>query len=198
LSAIQRPGGMRTGSLALAAMVVAVLLLALPVVAPEIATEWWEYLQEALFNKAASSSGQERMLWNTTAFQNLTDTYWAGTGLGSARASSYPLVLLSNIGIGGFVLFVLFAVSLLAARTGWVSAQSEAELEAAQAIRAGKAGFAGVLISSALSATVYDLGLTVYLMAGTVSALSIGLQTRQAARLDIGVPQASFRAPAEA
>jgi hypothetical protein len=196
--AMQRPGTMRTASLGVSAMVCAVVLLALPVFAPVAAVEWWEYLQEALFNKATSSSGQERMLWNTTALQNFMDTNGVGAGLGSARASSYPLVLLSNVGIGGFVLFLLFVISLLGAHTGWASARTQEELEAAQAIRAGKAGIAGVLISSALSATVYDLGLTVYLMAGTAAALSVALKKRSGVPLDVSIAPASHRAHTEA
>ena len=198
VSTMQRPGTMRTASLGAAAMVCAVVLLALPVVAPVAAMEWWDYLQEALFSKATSSSGQERMLWNTTALQNFIDTNWVGAGLGSARASSYPLVLLSNIGIGGFVLFLAFVVSMLAARTGWAGATTQEELEAAQAIRAGKAGLTGVLISSALSATVYDLGLTVYLMAGTAAALSVALKARPGVVLDVGVAPSMLRTHAEA
>lgn len=198
VSTMQRPGTMRTASISGAVMACAAVLLALPVVAPAAALEWWEYLQEALFNKATSSSGQERMLWNTTALQNFIDTNWAGAGLGSARASSYPLVLLSNVGIGGFVLFLAFAISLLGVRTGWVSARTEEELEAAQAIRACKAGFAGVLISSALSATVYDLGLTVYLMAGTAAALSAALKARPGLALDVSFAPVTLRTQAEA
>lgn len=186
-SAMQRPGTMRTASFGVAAMACAAVLLALPVVAPLAALEWWEYLQAALFDKAASSSGQERMLWNMTALQNFIDTNWAGAGLGSARASSYPLVLLSNIGIGGFILFALFCVSVLGARTGWASARTQEDMDFACAIRAGKAGFAAVLISSALSATVYDLGLTVYLMAGTVAALSVALKVRPEVARDASV-----------
>ncbi len=173
VSAMQRPGTIPTVSLTAFALACSIMLLALPVAAPAVAADWMDYFSEALVNKAASSSGQERMVWNMTALQNFADTGWMGAGLGSARASSYPLVLLSNIGIFGFVLFVLFALTVLGTTSRWRTARTEPELQAAQTVRAARAAFGAVLVSGTLSATVYDLGLTVYLMGGVASALAL-------------------------
>ncbi len=45
--------------------------------------------------------------------------------------------------------------------------------EAAAVARAAKAGFITVLVSAATSGTVYDLGLMFYILAGSVSALTV-------------------------
>lgn len=173
-SSLQRPEMTRSIWMNVGALACVTVLLALPVIAPTTASDWMGYIEEVLVEKPASSSGQERMLWNLTAWQNFIDTNWIGAGLGSARASSFPLVLLSNLGIAGFLLFALFVGSLLSGRTGWREARTEPELETARTTRAAKAGVMAVLITSTLSATVYDLGLTVYLIGGTAAALALG------------------------
>ena len=85
-------------------------------------------------------------------------------------------MLLSNIGIFGTLLFAIFVARLLMADLR-VSHPSSRETTAV--LRAAKAGIITVLISAATSGTVYDLGLMFYILAGSISALSVGaLQIR--------------------
>ena len=181
ISGLQRPEMTRSVWITVGALVCVTALLALPVIAPTTASDWINYIKEVLVEKPASSSGQERMLWNLTALQNFIDTNWIGAGLGSARASSFPLVLLSNLGIAGFLLFALFAWSILSGRTGWHEAGTEPELDLARTARAAKACFMAVLITSTISAAVYDLGLTVYLIGGRCSGTGLRPESTAAA-----------------
>ncbi len=175
LAARQEPGAGRpvliVSILASMPLVIFFVLIAMP----DLAHNLHDFLDEMLFSKADSQSGRERFMWNAMAYQAFLDTSGFGAGLGSARASSFGLVLLSNIGIFGTLLFAIFVgrVLLTDTRSGNPSSR-----QAAAVVRAAKAGFITVLVSAATSGTVYDLGLMFYILAGSVSALSAG--TRQA------------------
>ncbi|MFK0164989.1 hypothetical protein [Rhizobium sp. NPDC090279] len=147
------------------------------IVMPDLAQNLHDFLDEMLFSKADSQSGRERFMWNAMAYQAFQDTSGFGAGLGSARASSFGLVLLSNIGIFGTLLFALFVGRLLMAD---MRAPHPASGETAAVLRAGKAGIITVLVSAATSGTVYDLGLMFYILAGSISALSASTQQIQA------------------
>ncbi|UWU24998.1 O-antigen ligase family protein (plasmid) [Rhizobium sp. CB3060] len=137
---------------------------------PDLANGLHDFLDEMLFSKADSQSGRERFMWNSMAYQTFIDTQGFGAGLGSARASSFGLVLLSNLGIPGALIFALFVLLILKADT---RARNLPSREAAAVARAAKAGFITVLVSAATSGTVYDLGLMFYILAGSVSALTV-------------------------
>ena len=91
-------------------------------------------------------------------------------GLGSARASSFVLVLLSNLGVVGTMIFVIFAIAVFTARLPKYDPERNEDIAA---VRAAKLGFYAVLVTATISGTVYDLGLTFYILAGGVAALSL-------------------------
>lgn len=173
LAARREPGAGRpiliVSILACMPLVIFFVLIAMP----DLAHNLRDFLDEMLFSKADSQSGRERFMWNAMAYQAFIDTSGFGAGLGSARASSFGLVLLSNVGIVGTVLFAVFVGRLLLTDMRPAGPRSP---ETAAVMRAGKAGLITVLISAATSGTVYDLGLMFYILAGSVSALSTGVQ----------------------
>jgi hypothetical protein len=114
------------------------------------------FFDETVFRKLESVSGIERGSWNRQAWHNFVDTHGLGVGLGSARASSFPLVLLSNVGALGTVLFLAFLLQVL-----WV-ARRTANGSVPKASR--EAVLAGV-ISATISATVFDLGVAFFAFA---------------------------------
>jgi hypothetical protein len=63
--------------------------------------------QSTLFDKAQSSSGQERSYWNTRSLASLGDTWGLGVGFGSSRASSWLVALVSQTGVVGALLVAL-------------------------------------------------------------------------------------------
>lgn len=148
------------------------------------AAQWLNrFFQTTILDKASSGSGQERAAWNQQAWTNFLETYGIGAGLGSGRASSYPLALLSNLGVLGAALFAGFVASvLMAARSGRDGAPA-----AVTHVRraAGDAMLAG-LIGATLAVGMFDLGISFYLFAaaGSVSFehVRVAAQARQLRR----------------
>ncbi|MBX9458400.1 MAG: hypothetical protein KL863_21510 [Rhizobium sp.] len=140
------------------------VVLMLVVVFPEIAAAIHAFFDEIVLSKAHSQSGRERAAWNSVAYQTFLDTAWLGAGLGSARASSFILVLLSNIGIPGLILFSAFIFTLFTLKVG------EPDTETAVVVKAAKNGIFASLVTVAISGTGYDLGLLFYILAGFIAS----------------------------
>ncbi|MFS8110515.1 O-antigen ligase family protein [Rhizobium jaguaris] len=157
----------------LAAMPLVILFVLIAM--PDLSNGLHDFLDEMLFSKADSQSGRERFMWNAMAYQTFVDTNGFGAGLGSARASSFGLVLLSNLGVLGALIFALFVVLILKADT---RPRYLPDRQAAAVARAAKAGIITVLVSAATSGTVYDLGLMFYILAGSVAALTAPSRVR--------------------
>ncbi|MEL6361781.1 MAG: hypothetical protein AAFR21_11910 [Pseudomonadota bacterium] len=93
---------------ALAASIVILILFVEPVQLAAI-----DVLNSLFGEKLISDSGRERGAWNEQALRNFTETFGLGVGLGSARASSQILAVISNLGLIGFLLFVAFVFTLV-------------------------------------------------------------------------------------
>ncbi|MCJ2084425.1 hypothetical protein MKK88_00240 [Methylobacterium sp. E-005] len=117
-----------------------------------------DFLGTLIYEKAQSQSGLERAGWNAAALQNFYDTRFLGAGLGSVRASSFVLALLSNVGVPGSILFLLFLLAVFFRKSDGADGLSPARLGA-------KLGMFGLLLSSAVSGALVDLGFQFYLFA---------------------------------
>lgn len=122
----------------------------------EIAQRVSWIVERLIFSKMDSYSGVERGEWNMQALRNFFDTYGLGVGFGSARASSFVVVLLSNLGLFGTVCYGLFVTRVLTGAKGPVQVASQHAMIAA-------------LIASSLSATVFDMGLAFYAFAAAAA-----------------------------
>ncbi|WP_063829599.1 hypothetical protein [Rhizobium sullae] len=158
------------------ALFIAVSIAATPLVVllvfatlPEVSASVSSFFDEMLFSKADSQSGRERAEWNAVAYKTFLDTFGLGAGLGSARASSFVLVLLSNVGVLGILLFGLFIWAVLSASPPARQLHSNGR---DAAMRAAKMGILAVLVEASTSGTVYDLGLMIYVLAGATTALA--------------------------
>lgn len=117
------------------------------------------YLNFIISDKLETDSGIERMQWNRQAFTNFIDTYGIGAGLGSVRASSFPLAVLGNIGILGAITYTMFLISALVPRGAVEADKVNAARSAAR--WACIAGLTAATISGAL----IDLGLAFFAFA---------------------------------
>ena len=118
------------------------------------------YFGVVIGKKVDSDSGSMRFAMNARAFDNFFDSFGLGTGLGSNRASSFALVLLSNLGWVGVLFFGLFVWSVLMGpgRKQMPSLDSAVVLGARHAVLAS-------LVAACVSAVVYDLGVVFYILA---------------------------------
>lgn len=123
---------------------------------------------ESLLDKGASDSAVERSAWNAQAWQVFLDTYGMGAGIGATRASNYALVLLSNLGIFGFALFVFLVIRVTLSWPSTMVGDEDRRISYAARI-----GIVTTLVPYLLVGTVYDLGTLFYCLVG-VAAAGIG------------------------
>jgi len=158
----------RRGRLASRVGVLAVGWVALTLVAavllfkPAIATGIAEFIDATVLNKLQSQSGLQRSSWNVQAFANFLQSYGLGAGLGSVRASSFPLVLLSNVGIVGTLLFCGFLLRVCGAAGKGAALENTTQRAARQALLA-------LLVAASVSGGVFDLGVLFYAFAAASS-----------------------------
>jgi hypothetical protein len=123
------------------------------------------YFDTLIFEKSTSASGIERGSWNTFALQNFFDSYGIGVGLGTSRASSFPLALLSNVGVPGTLFYLLFiGIAFLGRRGRPMSGPSDVRLAARNACL-------GLIIGDTFAAPTVEQGLLFYILVGVACAL---------------------------
>jgi hypothetical protein len=136
------------------ALIVPVVMVALFI--PSAWDMFAGFFDTVLFSKFASQSGIERAIWNGAALQAFYDTLGLGGGLGSIRGSSFPAVVLANVGLIGALLYIAFFVSLVIA-----ALRRSEESTTDHAIgRAATAAWLTLLIPACIDAVTPDLGLS--------------------------------------
>jgi hypothetical protein len=122
------------------------------------------YIDILILSKSSSASGIERSSWNTYAVQNFFDTLGIGVGLGTVRTSSFPVALLSNVGVPGTAFYVLFVILALLRRRGVArSFPSDVRMAARNACFA-------LMIGDTFAAPTVEQGLLFYALAGLACA----------------------------
>lgn len=124
-----------------------------------------EFLQHTVFSKLESKSGVERSMWNAQCWANFLDTYGIGVGLGTARASSYPLVLLSNVGLLGTGLFLAFLGSTFRG--------SNRNPKDQFVVEASRYALFAQLLTACISGAVFDLGVAFYAFAAAANVRGV-------------------------
>jgi hypothetical protein len=142
-----------------------------------------DFLNVTLFDKSSSQSGLERAQWNWTALGNFRDTLGMGGGLGSIRASSFPLAVLSNLGVVGAAGFGGFFASILWSDRGDARDSLQADVRAA-----ARTACAGLLIAATVSGALVDLGLPFYVFAALACAVPRPGLVAALARVSDSVP----------
>jgi hypothetical protein len=168
VTALTRCGVNLSKPLSSAAVLCAPLLVVAAILATQLDDEAAKplrnYLDELIFNKSTSASGIERGSWNTFALQNFLDSYGLGVGLGTARTSSFPIALLSNVGVPGTIFYLLFIASALGRGHG-VPRTFPADVRLA-----ARNACLGFIIGDIFAAPNVDQGLLFYVLAGLACA----------------------------
>lgn len=144
--------------------------------------------QTIILNKAASASGVERAFWNTLALANFTDTNGLGIGMGSSRASSWPVAVLSQLGAIGAL---MMATMLLHIARG-LSRASRATLatDICATVDGVRASALAALAGSTLAGSGADPGQLFFIALATVSSANALQRASQPRR-----PRANERQP---
>lgn len=125
------------------------------------------YLDTTVFNKLGTDSGVERSSWNTLALQNFWESWGLGVGVGTTRASSFLMALLSSVGIIGLIFYCLLMFSVyLRPRGAPSSFESDVRMAARNAA-------AGLMVGDLLLAPSIDQGLLFYALAGLAVAVPL-------------------------
>jgi hypothetical protein len=145
-----------------------VLVLALGILLdPQVSGVVRSYLDTTVFNKLDTDSGVERSSWNTLALQNFIQSWGLGVGVGTTRASSFLMALLSSVGVIGLVLYGLFLYSVYLRPRG-VARSFESDVR-----MAARNAAAGLLVGDLLLAPSIDQGLFFYALAGLAAAVPV-------------------------
>lgn len=140
------------------------LLIMIIVSSDAASTKVYDYLDTLVLSKSTSDSGMQRSAWNAQGWRNFLETWGLGVGLGTNRTSSFPLALLSNLGVPGVAFYLMFIVSVFGARQGIPRSYRNDIRSAAQI------GCISLLVGSVLSGPSIDQTLLFYVLAGLASA----------------------------
>jgi hypothetical protein len=144
--------------------VVALLLTAFILANSSLYELLFNYVNELILSKPTSDSGVERASWNALALQNFFDTWGLGAGLGTNRSSSFPLALLSNVGVPGAAFYLLFILSAFGISRGQrFTFAHDTRLAARNACLA-------LMVGGLLSSPTVDQGLLFYALAALACA----------------------------
>lgn len=134
-------------------------------VVPSLTMAVWNLLDVSLFQKGQTESALERGELNTQAAQIFFDTYGLGAGVGSTRASNFILVLASNLGVIGVVLFAALMLAL-----AFLRPRADLGADDRSIIRAARVGMLASLVPATLIGTIFDLGPLFYILVGIVAS----------------------------
>jgi hypothetical protein len=125
-------------------------------------------MQVTIFEKSASASAAERFYWNYKSWMAFLDTRGLGVGLGSSRASSWLLAVLSQLGVIGTLLLGLLVLEVFKRPYRDPPAPREAELAAL--CMSTRAAAVATLLPSLISGGNADPGIFFFLCLATLLA----------------------------
>ncbi len=124
-------------------------------------------IDTTLINKSSSASGQERTYWNVKSLQSFFDTSGLGIGIGSSRASSWPIAVISQLGLVGSLMMATL-VAVVARGLGRLRPFVDSETDAvASSVRA--CALAGIVAGSLASGTP-DPGMVFFIALAVIAA----------------------------
>jgi hypothetical protein len=173
--------------------VVAIVLGIIGIVGGSIlfAANWqaiYAILQNVVFNKSESTSFQQRSFADFLAMRIFVETYGLGIGLGSHKANSLMLTLLSGTGFVGLFLFTSFLYTLLRPASAALGSAWRGRLPPFQW---GLAGLVLIHVFSNPNLSTLEL----WIQMGGVLSLQVALRRSCVARDASGAPYMLRAAP---
>ncbi len=128
-----------------------------------------DLINSMILNKATSASAQERAYWNMESLKSFYDTNGLGIGIGSSRASSWAVAVISQLGAIGVMLMLLLVYQVVQRPPALsTSIQDRLCFDIAYSVRA--CALAG-LVTSSISSGDADPGLRFFLALAVLTSL---------------------------
>jgi hypothetical protein len=128
--------------------------------------QFWELIDAMILNKASSASGAERAYWNYRSLQSVYETAGLGIGLGSSRASSWIIAVVSQLGIAGSAMIGYLV--LMIARSGYLPGAGEVDRETRDIAMSVRAACLAGLLTASIAAGSADPGVPFFVAAAVV------------------------------
>lgn len=133
---------------------------------PAIFDPFLKLIRATVIDKASSASAQERTYWNIQSLKSFYDTAGLGVGLGSSRASSWLIAVISQLGLPGAVIIAFMVWVLLRGAAGRLPTLGEQDQATVLSVRA--MAIAGMVTASLVGSTA-DPGISFFIALAVVS-----------------------------
>lgn len=143
-------------------------VMTLIAVAPGVFDPVVAIFDKMVVHKLTSSSFEERGLWTATSWRAMLATYGVGVGVGSSRASSSVVGVISGTGILGALIFYSFVLQTLSRRA------MRGDAEGALLLRAVRWSFGPVFATGLMIGISADFGPLVAFLFGFAAAAARG------------------------
>lgn len=128
------------------------IVIALAILTPSMFDGMIDLVDRLILSKSSSSSYSERSSWNIISLEGLLATGGYGVGVGSTRASSWPIAVLSSSGIIGAFLMITFFL-----RLGTLDLRGGSD-EIRRVVIGARYGIAVCIVPGAVAGTLVDFG----------------------------------------
>lgn len=154
---------------------VVLFVIVLAAVASKSVETFVDMLDKMVLKKASSESGSERAYWNLQSLAAFSATSGIGIGMGSSRASSWLVAVISQLGLPGIVALSALTYSLCrdAARVEAQARESVVPVEYTGLAAASRSGALASLLGASISGAGADPGILFFLCLAIVTALAV-------------------------
>ena len=142
------------------------VVLGLLALAPGLFDPLVALFDKMVVHKIGSSSFEERGLWTATSWQAMLDTWGVGVGVGSTRASSSVVGVISGTGFLGALLFYAFVLQTLFRRP------ARGDAEGALLLRAVRWSFGPIFATGLMIGISADFGPLIAFLFGLAAAVA--------------------------
>jgi hypothetical protein len=148
-----------------------------------------ELIDAMVINKSSSTSGRERAYWNIKSMQAFFDTGGFGVGLGSSRASSWPIAVISQLGLIGALLMATLLFVLL---RGMGTLERYIDPETAAVVASVRASALAIVAAASLTGGSADPGMVFFIAIAVISSARATARRNRAFERTSGDEQGSI------
>lgn len=150
-------------------------------------------VDKTIISKADSASARERSYWNYKSLQAFVETYGLGVGMGSSRASSWPIAVISQLGIVGAIMLGSLLTVLF---NGLGRLRSRVDARSRAIVASVRASSLAGLLSASISGGSADPGVIFFIAVATVATVRARAHRSASAGAARGAHLAAGHAPA--